>query len=64
MGVSAVSPIERQAERAMRRINESMKHTDEEEAVEPESAMQMLAYLLIAVAVTAGAILLSFFITR
>jgi histidinol phosphatase-like PHP family hydrolase len=62
-----MNDIERQAERAMRRINESMEHTDHtdnEEAGEPESAMQMLAYLLIAVAVTAAAILLSFFITR
>jgi hypothetical protein len=59
-----MNDIERQAERAMRRINEATNRSDNEEAGEPESAMQMLAYLLIAVAVTAGAILLSFFITR
>ena len=62
-----MSPLERQAERAMHRINEATNRIAaecQEFDTGPESGMQMLAYLLIAVVVTAGAILISFFITR
>jgi hypothetical protein len=41
-----------------------MTPIDSEDDTGPESGMAMLAYLLLAVFVTAGAILFAFFITR